>query len=95
MNKTDLVSTMAEAASITKAEATKAFDALIDGITNALKDADKVSIPGFGTFSVSLRASRTGRNPRTNETIEIPAKTVAKFKPGKALSDAVADAIEE
>lgn len=95
MTKAELISAIAEAAEISKAQATQAFDALFDGITNALVEGDKVAIPGFGTFSVSLRASRTGRNPRTNETIEIPAKTVPKFKSGKALNDSVADTLTE
>lgn len=89
MNKADLVSSMADSAGISKAEATKALDSLLDSITDALKAGDKVTLVNFGTFSVSERAARTGRNPRTNKEIQIAAKKVAKFKPGKVLADAV------
>lgn len=89
MNKADLVSVMANEADISKAQASKALDAMLDAITGALKNNDKVTLVNFGTFSVAERAARTGRNPRTNKVIEIPAKRVAKFKPGKSLSDAV------
>lgn len=89
MNKADLVNIMAASAGISNAQAAKALDGCLDGIANALKDGDKATLVGFGTFSVSHRPARTGRNPRTNEEIQIPAKTVAKFKPGKALADAV------
>ncbi len=89
MNKADLVNEMADSADISKAQATKALDALLDGITSALKDGDKVTLVNFGTFSVAERAARTGRNPRTNEEIQIPGKKVAKFKPGKVLAEAV------
>ena len=89
MNKADLVSVMAESAEISKAQATKALDAMLDAIVGALKNNDKVTLVNFGTFSVAERAARTGRNPRTNKVIEIPAKKVAKFKPGKTLSDGV------
>ena len=89
MNKADLVNHMANAADISKAQASKALDAMLDGIVDALKNGDKVTLVNFGTFSVSERASRTGRNPRTNEEINIPAKKVAKFKAGKVLADAV------
>jgi DNA-binding protein HU-beta len=89
MNKADLVSVMAESADISKAQATKALDAMLDAIVDALKNNDKVTLVNFGTFSVAERAARTGRNPRTNKVINIPSKKVAKFKPGKVLADAV------
>ncbi len=89
MNKADLVSLMANAAEISKAQASKALDSMLDGIIGALKDGDKVTLVNFGTFSVAERAARTGRNPRTNKEIHIPSKRVSKFKPGKVLSDAV------
>ena len=91
MNKADLVNLMAERADISKAQATKSLDALLDGITKALQDGDKVTLVNFGTFMVAERAARTGRNPRTNQEIQIAAKRVAKFKPGKTLSDSVAE----
>lgn len=89
MNKADLINEMANSADISKAQATKALDALLDSITTALKDGGKVTLVNFGTFSVSERAARTGRNPQTNEVIDIPAKRVPKFKPGKSLDSAV------
>ena len=90
MNKADLISTMADSADISKAQALKALEAALDAITDALRDGDKVTLVNFGTFSVLERAARTGRNPRTNEIINIPGKKIAKFKPGKVLSDVVA-----
>ena len=89
MNKADLVNKMAEVADISKAQASKALDAMLDQIVDALKSGDKVTLVNFGTFSVSERAARTGRNPRTNKEIQIPAKRVAKFKAGKTLADGV------
>ncbi|MDJ0841459.1 MAG: HU family DNA-binding protein [Acidobacteriota bacterium] len=89
MNKADLVNMMADAADISKAQASKALDAMLDSIVDALKNGDKVTLVNFGTFSVSERAARTGRNPRTNKEIQIPAKRVAKFKAGKVLADGV------
>ncbi len=89
MNKAELIDAVAEAADISKASAANALDAVIDSITNALKNGDTVSLVGFGTFSVKERAARTGRNPRTGEEITIPAAKVPGFKPGKALKDAV------
>ncbi len=89
MNKSDLVSAMAEAAGITKADADKALDAFTDSVTSALKKGDKVSLVGFGTFSTSKRKARKGRNPQTGEEIQIAASTVPKFKAGKGLKDAV------
>ena len=89
MNKTELIDHIAKAADITKASATRALDAMIDGVTTTLKSNDSVTLVGFGTFSVGDRAARTGRNPRTKEAISIKAAKVPKFKAGKALKDAV------
>ena len=90
MNKGDLINKIAEDASLTKTQATDALNAVLDAVTDSLKSGDKVTLVGFGTFSLSYREARTGRNPRKpNETIDIPAKVVAKFKPGKELSGAV------
>ena len=76
-------------ADLSKADAGRALDAFIDAVTTTLKDKDSVTLVGFGTFAVSERAARTGRNPRTGETIEIKEAIVPKFRPGKALRDAV------
>lgn len=89
MTKTQLISQMAKDAGITKAQAAEAYASFTDNVTKTLKKGDKVTLIGFGTFSVSKRKARTARNPRTNEPIKVPARTVAKFKPGKALSEAV------
>jgi DNA-binding protein HU-beta len=89
MNKGDLINKVAESANVSKAQAGDALNAVLDGITDALKAGDKVTLIGFGTFSVSHRAERNGRNPQTGETIKIAAKNVVKFKPGKEISDAV------
>ncbi len=89
MNKGDLVSAIADQASLTKDQAESALTAMIGAIEGALKDDDSVSLIGFGTFSVTNRPAREGRNPRTNETIQIAAKNVVKFKPGKKLSESV------
>ena len=89
MTKGDLVNEIAASSGISKAAAEKALNAVIDAITRALARGDKVSLVGFGTFEVSERAARSGRNPRTGETIEIPASKAPKFKAGKALRDAV------
>lgn len=86
MNKTDLINAIAEAAGLTKADATKALNATTAAIANAVKNDDKVALVGFGTFSVSERPGRTGKNPRTGEVIEISAKKVVKFKPGAELA---------
>ena len=80
---------VAEAADISKAAAGRAVDAVFEGITSSLKGGDSVTLVGFGTFSVSDRAARSGRNPRTGETIQIKASKMPKFKAGKALKDAV------
>ncbi|MCB9081234.1 MAG: HU family DNA-binding protein [Lewinellaceae bacterium] len=89
MNKGDLINMIAESASITKAQATSALSAVLDGISHELKAGGKVTLIGFGTFSVSRRDARTGRNPQTGKTIKIDAKNVIKFKPGKELTDSV------
>ena len=89
MNKGDLINKIAESANLSKAQATDALNAVLDGVSDALKDGDKVTLIGFGTFSVSRRDARTGRNPQTGETIKIAAKNVVKFKPGKEISEAV------
>ena len=89
MTKGELVAQMASEADISKAAAEKALKAFTGGITAALKKGNKVSLVGFGTFDISKRAARTGRNPQTGETIQIKASTVPKFKAGKSLKDAV------
>ena len=89
MNKSELVDNMASSAGISKAAAEKALTGLLESITNALSSGDKVTLVGFGTFSVKHRAARQGRNPRTGETIQIPASNVPGFKAGKGLKDAV------
>ena len=89
MNKAELIDAVADAADLSKASATRALDAALDAISNALKGGDQVTLVGFGTFSVRARAARTGRNPRTGEAIQIAASNVPGFKAGKALKDAV------
>jgi len=89
MTKQDLINKVAEGADISKAAAEKAVNAFVGGVTDALKNGDKVSLVGFGTFEVSNRAARTGRNPQTGETIQIAASKVPKFKAGKTLKDAL------
>lgn len=89
MNKGDLINKIAESANLSKSQASDALTAVLDGIADALKDGDKATLIGFGTFSVSKREARTGRNPQTGETIQIAAKNVVKFKPGKELSESV------
>jgi DNA-binding protein HU-beta len=89
MTKADLVSKIAGDGGITKAQAEKAVDGFVAAVTDALSSGDKVTLVGFGTFSVGSRTAREGRNPRTGEKITIPASKVVKFKPGKSLSDKV------
>ena len=89
MNKGDLINKIAEDASLTKVQATEALNATLDAITDALKDGKRVTLVGFGTFNVSYRKARTGRNPATKKPIEIPEKVVAKFTPGKELAEVV------
>ncbi len=89
MNKGDLINKVAEEANLTKAQATEALSSVFNCIGECLKDGDKVSLVGFGTFSTSDRAARVGRNPKTGEAIQISARTVVKFKPGKELVSSV------
>ena len=87
MNKTELVAAIAAKAELSKKDAEKALNAVIESIEGALKANDKVQLVGFGTFEVAKRAARTGINPRTKETIKIPASKAPVFKAGKALKD--------
>ena len=89
MNKSGLIEAMAADAGISKVAAKAALESFTGSVTSALKKGGKVSLVGFGTFSVSKRAARSGRNPQTGKTIQIAAKNVAKFKAGAGLSDAV------
>ncbi|OHC76411.1 MAG: DNA-binding protein HU [Rhodospirillales bacterium RIFCSPLOWO2_12_FULL_58_28] len=89
MNKSDLATAVAEAAGLSKASAAAAVDATFDAITAALKSGGEVRLTGFGSFSVSKRPARSGRNPQTGATIKIAASTQPKFKAGKGLKDAV------
>ena len=89
MTKTELVSIVADKAGLTKTDADLAVKALLDAVTDCLKSGDKLSLVGFGTFSVTDRAARTGKNPRTGEKLEIAAATTPRFKAGKGLKDAV------
>ena len=89
MNKNDLIGVVADTASITKAQAGEAVDAVFQAVTEALTKGDEVRLVGFGTFSVSKRKASIGRNPATGAEIKIPASNQAKFKPGKGLKDAV------
>ena len=90
MTKAELVDSVAKSANLTKAAAEKAVGALIDSITAALKKGDRVTLVGFGSFEVSTRKARTGRNPQTGKEIKIAAAKVPKFRAGKALKDSVA-----
>lgn len=87
MNKTELVAAIAEQAELSKKDTEKALKAFIDVVTEELKKEEKVQLVGFGTFEVSKRAAREGRNPQTGETMEIKASKTPKFKAGKALKD--------
>ncbi len=89
MNKNELIAAVASEADLSKADATRAVDAVFESITAALKAGDEVRLVGFGTFVVSERAASTGRNPRTGEAIDIAASKQPKFKAGKGLKDAV------
>ena len=89
MNKTELIAAVADKAGLTKVDASKALDAITDSITSALKTGDTVTLIGFGTFKVTARAARTGRNPRTGEELKIAARKAPAFTAGKALKDAV------
>ena len=89
MNKADLVDAMRDATGMTRADAERAIEAFIGAVTGALKKGEQVSIAGLGIFEAKMRAARTGRNPRTGETIQIAAMRVPKFRAAKALKDAV------
>ncbi len=89
MNKSELIEAVASAADLSKADSARAVDGVVAAITEALQANDQVTLVGFGTFLVRQRDARTGRNPRTGETIQINASKVPAFKAGKALKDAV------
>ncbi len=89
MNKSELIDHIATQSDLSKAAAARALDATLEAVTRTLKKGGKVQVVGFGTFEVSKRAARTGRNPRTGEAIKIKAAKVPKFIPGKALKDAL------
>ncbi|NPA36430.1 MAG: HU family DNA-binding protein [Chlorobi bacterium] len=89
MNKAQLIDAIAGESGLTKADAKKALDAFIKVTSDALKSGDRVALVGFGSFGVTERSARTGRNPRTNEEIQIPAKKVVKFKAGSELTDSI------
>ena len=89
MNKGELIDAVAAASNLSKADASRAVEAVLDSITDALKSGDQVSLIGFGTFGVKRREARTGRNPQTGAPIQIAASNVPGFKAGKALKDAV------
>ena len=90
MTKTELCAAVAEQAGLSKKDAEKAVSSVLDVIVDALEKGEKVQLVGFGSFEVKKRAARVGRNPKTKESIEIPASVVPVFKAGKALKDAVA-----
>ena len=89
MNKTELIAAVADSAELSKKDAEKALKAFVDVVTGELKKGEKVQLVGFGTFEVSERAAREGRNPQTGKTMKIDACKAPKFKAGKALKDAV------
>ena len=89
MNKTELIAAVAEKAEISKKDSEKALKAFIDVVTDELKNGEKIQLVGFGTFEVSERAAREGRNPQTGKTMKIEACKAPRFKAGKALKDAV------
>ena len=89
MNKNELVAAVSDKTGLSKADSGKAVDATFDAITDALKDGTEVRLVGFGSFVVTNRAASEGRNPRTGETIQIPASRQPKFKAGKGLKDAI------
>ncbi|MCR5174842.1 MAG: HU family DNA-binding protein [Oscillospiraceae bacterium] len=91
MNKTELISKISAESGLNKKQSEAALTAALNAITDALKAGDRVQLVGFGVFDVKKRPARTGRNPRTNENIEIPASKLPQFKAGKALKDAVAE----
>ena len=89
MNKGQLVDRMAKSAGIFKSAADKALNGFMEAVTESLNTGEKVTLVGFGTFSVTERKARTGRNPRTGKPMEIPAKKVVKFRPGTKLSESI------
>lgn len=89
MNKAELISAIAAESGLSKADSKKALEAFVSAVTNSLKSGDRVSLVGFGTFSVTERQARTGINPSTKQPITIPAKKVAKFKAGNELADII------
>ena len=89
MNKADLVNSISEKTGLTKSKTNEVVDALVSSITESLKNGEKVTLVGFGTFATTKKEARKGRNPKTGETIEIPSKTVAKFKAGATLAKVV------
>ncbi len=89
MNKAELIRAIATDAGVSKSVASKVLDSMINNVTESLKKGDKVTLVGFGTFSVTKRKARTGRNPQTGEEIKIPARKVAKFRAGAKLAEAV------
>jgi DNA-binding protein HU-beta len=89
MTKSELIDAIAEKAGLSKADASKALSATLESVTDALNAGEKVALIGFGTFNVSQRAARTGKNPQTGEALAIPASKAAKFKAGQKLKDAV------
>ena len=91
MNKTELIAAVAEKTDLSKKDADAAVSAVLGAITDALKAGDRIQLVGFGTFEVRNRAAKQGRNPRTGETMTVPASKVPAFKAGKALKDAVAE----
>ncbi|TSE19825.1 DNA-binding protein HU [Tepidimonas alkaliphilus] len=90
MNKAQLIEHIAEQAQLTRQEAARALEAMLDGVKRTLARGGEVTLVGFGTFAVDERAARKGRNPQTGEVVQIPAARIPKFRPGKALRDAVA-----
>src|SRR5437660_7899259 len=95
MTKAELIETLANKLPLNKAEAEKAINIVLDDIIGALKQGERVNISGFGTFSVSTRQARTGRNPKTGESIQISASRSAKFKPGKQLKDSLNEGLDQ
>jgi len=89
MNKAELIDAIAEGSQLSKVDSKKALDAFIDAISGSLKKGDRISLVGFGSFSVSQRSARTGRNPQTGKEIKIPAKKVVRFKAGADLAKVV------
>jgi DNA-binding protein HU-beta len=89
MNKADIISKVHEVLGVTKSDAERAVDTVFDSITDAMKDGTSVSVAGFGIFEAKLRDAREARNPRTGESVEVPAMRIPKFRAAKALKDAV------